>query len=169
MREALAWPTHGHPLMLCAHGVVACSAPGSPFVGCQNQYVGMSSVFPSGPSCMVMPCSSVGWKYLPMPSSFGGLHPLGSVELGGGPSFVYSVAPFFAAQGFFVISMSIRGWGGSELDDDDASFYAAEHLAADVVAVPEPAPASPNADLNVKISLSSSDCVSVRTGSADFG
>ena len=26
MREALAWPTHGHPLMLCAHGVVACSA-----------------------------------------------------------------------------------------------------------------------------------------------
>ena len=64
IREALAWPIHGQPLLLKAQGVVALAAPMSPRVGCQNQYVGWASVLPSGPSWMVMPCSSVGWKYL---------------------------------------------------------------------------------------------------------
>eukprot|EP01047_Picozoa_sp_COSAG01_P091381 COSAG01_NODE_22996_length_832_cov_10.305593_2_plen_74_part_00 len=37
MRLAFACPTQGQPEMLCAHGVVAWAAPGSPRVGCQNQ------------------------------------------------------------------------------------------------------------------------------------
>ena len=39
MREALACPTQGQPETLCAHGGVAWAAPGSPRVGCQNQYL----------------------------------------------------------------------------------------------------------------------------------
>ena len=49
MRDAFAWPTHGHPVTLPAHAH-----------SCQNQYVGEASVLPSGPSCIVIPCSSVG-------------------------------------------------------------------------------------------------------------
>jgi hypothetical protein len=50
-------------------------------------------VFPSGPSCIVMPCISDGWKYCP--SSEGALQPCGSVLLGWGAELVYRepVAP----------------------------------------------------------------------------
>ena len=78
--------------------MVALAAPGSPRVGCQNQYVGLLSLLPSGPSWMVMLCSSVRWKYFPMPLVACAWQREVSVELGGGPLLVYSVLPFFAAH-----------------------------------------------------------------------
>ena len=43
--------------------------------------------------------------------------------------------PFFAAAGYFVITMSVRGWGASALDDDNPTFFSSQYLAADVIAV----------------------------------
>lgn len=43
--------------------------------------------------------------------------------------------PFFASLGFYCIAISVRGWGGSRLDDDDAEHLGAEYFAGDVVAV----------------------------------
>ena len=77
MRDALVWPTHGQPLMLRAHAQ-----------GCQNQYVGISSVFPSGPICAVMPCISLGWNT--SPPSLGSSHKPTSLLLGVGPPRVSS-------------------------------------------------------------------------------
>ena len=51
MRLALAWPTQGQPVTLPAQAH-----------GCQNQNVGNSSVLPSRPSWIVIPCISLGWK-----------------------------------------------------------------------------------------------------------
>ena len=76
IREALLWPTHGHPVVLPAHAH-----------GCQNQYVGTASLLPSGPSCIVIPCISVGWKNAPDSLKFP--HGEASDELGAGPLFVY--------------------------------------------------------------------------------
>ena len=43
--------------------------------------------------------------------------------------------PYFAAQGFFAISISVRGFGSSRLDGDDATLFAFDRLASDVIAV----------------------------------
>ena len=43
--------------------------------------------------------------------------------------------PFFAAQGFFAISVSVRGYGSSRLDNDDATLFAYDKLASDIIAV----------------------------------
>ena len=45
-------------------------------------------MLPSGPSCMVTPCISVGWKNRPV--SDGAEQLVWLVELAAGPSFVYS-------------------------------------------------------------------------------
>jgi Predicted hydrolases or acyltransferases (alpha/beta hydrolase superfamily) len=43
--------------------------------------------------------------------------------------------PCLAKSGFFVIAISIRGWGASSLDREDAQLYSHEYLAPDVLAV----------------------------------
>ena len=53
-RDAFAWPTHTKP--------GSSHAPPTHAHSCQNQNVGSASVLPSGPSCIVRPCSSLGWK-----------------------------------------------------------------------------------------------------------
>ena len=56
----------------------------------------------------------------------------------GGGGNCYSFARqmhFFATEGFYVVSISIRGWGSSCLERDDPELYSHEYLAADIIAV----------------------------------
>ena len=58
------------------------------------------------------------------------------VHGGGGNAYAFlKQIPFFASQGFFVISVSIRGWGASLLDFEDPEYYSADYLAQDVAVV----------------------------------
>lgn len=58
------------------------------------------------------------------------------VHGGGGnnQAFLFQL-PFFAAKGFYAITVSVRGWGSSRLEDDDSSFLDSRHLASDIQAV----------------------------------
>lgn len=53
---------------------------------------------------------------------------------GNNQAFLYQM-PYFAEHGFLAISISVRGWGSSLIDDDDPNLLSYEHLAADVMAV----------------------------------
>lgn len=54
---------------------------------------------------------------------------------GGNAQTFYHQMPFFASRGFYAISLSVRGFGSSALDADDASLFSASHFSKDVVAV----------------------------------
>ena len=58
------------------------------------------------------------------------------VHGGGGnnQAFLFQL-PFFAARGYYAITISVRGWGSSRLDDDDESLLASNYFAGDVLAV----------------------------------
>ena len=58
------------------------------------------------------------------------------VHGGGGNAYIFlRQMPFFAAEGYYVISVSVRGWGSSRLDGDDPEHFASERLAGDIVEV----------------------------------
>ena len=58
------------------------------------------------------------------------------VHGGGGSAYAFfRQMPYFASRGFYVITMSTRGWGASVLDRDDPELYASHFLAPDVIAV----------------------------------
>eukprot|EP00928_Gymnodinium_smaydae_P050524 TRINITY_DN34088_c0_g1_i1.p1 TRINITY_DN34088_c0_g1~~TRINITY_DN34088_c0_g1_i1.p1 ORF type:complete len:329 (-),score=45.23 TRINITY_DN34088_c0_g1_i1:193-1179(-) len=75
--------------------------------------------------------------FLALPEVYDGDRPVVVfVHGGGGNAYAFmKQVPFFAAEGYFVVSMSSRGWGNSKLDNDDAESYAMRHLGNDVVAV----------------------------------
>ena len=124
-RDAFAWPRHTQS--------GSSHAPSTHAHSCQNQNVGTAPVLPSGPSCIVMPCSSVGWKY--PPSSLGAAQPeVSAVELGAGPALVYServdahTSPRYG-------EMSVAG------DSPRMSSYTAGHRTAGST-TPEPEPSN---------------------------
>ena len=58
------------------------------------------------------------------------------VHGGGGSNLAfYPQIPFFAAKGYYVVSISVRGWGASRLLRDSAADCRACHFASDVLAV----------------------------------
>ncbi len=65
-----------------------------------------------------------------------GLPAITFVHGGGGnaQAFLFQM-PFFAACGYYCITVSVRGWGASRLDDDDAQHLLPDYLAGDITAV----------------------------------
>ena len=58
------------------------------------------------------------------------------VHGGAGNAYIFlKQMPFFEAEGYYVISVSVRGWGSSRLDEDDPEQFASERLAGDIVEV----------------------------------
>ena len=55
---------------------------------------------------------------------------------GGGSAYVWlHQLPFFAASGFYAVSLSVRGWGQSRLEVEDAELFSSGYLAEDVCCV----------------------------------
>lgn len=55
---------------------------------------------------------------------------------GGGSAYVWlHQLPFFAASGFYAVALSVRGWGQSRLEVEDAELFSSGYLAEDVCCV----------------------------------
>ncbi|KAH8063062.1 dTDP-glucose 4,6-dehydratase [Aureococcus anophagefferens] len=53
---------------------------------------------------------------------------------GGGSAYVWlHQLPFFAASGFYAVALSVRGWGQSRLEVEDAELFSSGYLAEDVL------------------------------------
>uniref|UniRef100_A0A7S3EPA5 AB hydrolase-1 domain-containing protein n=1 Tax=Haptolina ericina TaxID=156174 RepID=A0A7S3EPA5_9EUKA len=74
--------------------------------------------------------------YLTLPEQPEGRPCLLFLHGGGGNAYAFlRQMPFFAAKGYFVISMSSRGWGNSALEGNNPEHYDMKYLGDDVITV----------------------------------